>query len=519
MMRAFVRFAGLALLPGLALAAGLRAQAPAGAALEKKYTRSTQFRLPLDLRGLDPARLQEVMLYVRTPTENWSLKDHAPPTQKEFRLTNVPDGEYWFTIVTVDRNGNPSPPEVSRQPPGIVVVVDTQPPEVELQVVPAQASGALVVRCEARDANLDPTRSRVEGQRADQGWQPLEPVPGMPGLFRFPGGAPAEGEWTGKVRCVAADRAGNVTTREADARLVAGRPAADAAAPAPRAAEPTAPLPRIETRSDKPVILTGQAAGQQPEIVSGTRPAVENGPASRPLTEVPAHPTAATAEAPAATPGRLLLNSTHAALEYRIDQVGPSGVGKVEVWLTKDGGQSWARLCEDTDKRSPVEFDLPGEGTYGVSLVVTNGNGGGDPAPSHGTPPDTVIEVDTTRPAVQLLAARPGTGSDAGSLVLFWTATDKNLAAEPISLYYAAQKEGPWHLVARGVRNEEGSYRWPVPKDAGAEFYFRIEAADQAGNVGRHELPERVVLDLSRPRGKVLGVTAGTPRPTPPVGN
>src|SRR5205814_1023341 len=31
---------------------------------------------------------------------------------------------------------------------------------------------------------------------------------------------------------------------------------------------------------------------------------------------------------------RQFLNTTHATVEYRIDQVGPSGVGKVEVYLT-----------------------------------------------------------------------------------------------------------------------------------------------------------------------------------------
>ena len=56
-------------------------------------------------------------------------------------------------------------------------------------------------------------------------------------------------------------------------------------------------------------------------------------------------------------------------------------MGKVEVYLTGDGGLNWQRLQEDPDRRSPAEIDLPGEGLFGIRLVITNGNGFG------GTPP------------------------------------------------------------------------------------------------------------------------------------
>src|SRR5262249_7797078 len=41
-----------------------------------------------------------------------------------------------------------------------------------------------------------------------------------------------------------------------------------------------------------------------------------------------------------------VLSTTRCSLDYHIDQVGPSGVGKVEVWMTGDQGASWKRLCE-----------------------------------------------------------------------------------------------------------------------------------------------------------------------------
>src|SRR5207237_7591450 len=122
-----------------------------------------------------------------------------------------------------------------------------------------------------------------------------------------------------------------------------------------------------------------------------------------------------------------ILGSSHVILDYQIDQVGPSGVGRVEVWMTSDGGKSWKCLCEDKDRVSPAEFDLSGEGLFGLTVVVTNGNGMGDPPPGRGDQPDYWIEVDTTKPKAQLLSARPVQGDPSGALHITWQASDKNL--------------------------------------------------------------------------------------------
>jgi hypothetical protein len=216
---------------------------------------------------------------------------------------------------------------------------------------------------------------------------------------------------------------------------------------------------------------------------------------------------------------RQLLNGTHVVLDYRIDQVGPSGVSKVEVWMTADEGRTWQRLCEDPDRRSPVEFDLPREGLFGVSVVVTNGNSVSDGPPQAGSVPDWWIEVDTTRPTAQLQSVRPGTGEDAGSLLITWAASDKNLSPKPVDLYYATSREGPWTAIKRGVRNE-GTFRWVAPQDGVGRYYIRMDVTDRAGNLARCETPDVVVLDLTHPKAKVLGASvSGLRSPAPPTGN
>ena len=100
-----------------------------------------------------------------------------------------------------------------------------------------------------------------------------------------------------------------------------------------------------------------------------------------------------------------------------------------------------------------------------------------------------------------------------------WSAKDKNLGAGCISLSFSSSKDGPWMPIAKGLNND-GSFKWSVPHDAGAEFYIRLEVCDKAGNISVCESPDKVVLDMSRPKAKVIGVTArDTHKATTPTGN
>jgi hypothetical protein len=196
-------------------------------------------------------------------------------------------------------------------------------------------------------------------------------------------------------------------------------------------------------------------------------------------------------------------------LEYQIEQLGQSGVGKVEVWLTRDKGQTWQRHAEDVDRKSPVEVNLPGEGQFGISLVVSNGRGFGGNVPKAGDTPDYCVEVDVTNPTADILGVRPESGNDGASLLITWTARDANLAAEPIELFYGASTSGPWTPIAKGVKNE-GQFRWIAPRDL-SHAHVRLVVHDAAGNSTSVETSQAVALDdLSRPRGRVVSVTPTT---------
>jgi hypothetical protein len=102
----------------------------------------------------------------------------------------------------------------------------------------------------------------------------------------------------------------------------------------------------------------------------------------------------------------------------------------------------------------------------------------------------------------------PTVNLEDGMMVIGWTASDKNLLGNSISLYYAQKPDGPWNVIVTGYKNE-GLYRWALPTTLNGQVYLRVEASDKAGNVGRYDLPTPVALESGKQRVKVIGVGPG----------
>jgi hypothetical protein len=267
--------------------------------------------------------------------------------------------------------------------------------------------------------------------------------------------------------------------------------------------------PAFSTDASQNVVLSGAPVN----AVSDTKPAPEKGTTGNIQTTASMHSGSLPAPGPELNVRRHLVNGTRVVLDYQIEQTGASGIGKVEVWYTRDLGQTWMKLGDDADHKSPAEVDLPGEGVFGVSLVVANGRGFGGSPPKPGDSPDWWIEVDMTKPKGDLLNVRTGTVDD-GSLQITWFAKDKNLHAEPIDLYYASKREGPWQPIVKNLGND-GVYCWTPAPDIGSHTYIRLVIRDQAGNSSSSETVQPIALDdLSRPRGRVVSVTTPVTRPT-----
>jgi hypothetical protein len=514
-----LRLAGCAALLTILVGRGLAQMPPTAppeaSAVKPVYVHGTSCKLPVTLGDADRAQVQAIQLYVKQGQGDWQLKATAPASQKFFLYQPPQDGEYAFTVATVDLAGHINPPDVRQQPPMLVLIVDRQKPQIEAQRTNGP-DGQPLLRCTINDANPDYASLQASYRAPDGQWHPLDPLPGARGVFHLPGSS----IFSGMVRIRAADLAKNETTQEINLKEESTTQAAGTSPRGPgekiaktgagMTIEPAGPVLQPEPPP---------GPGSSKTLVTDSKPAVPVLPSDIEHSSLPMPPSAGsgaiertsfTGPANAGSPPRQILNTTRAALEYRLDQVGPSGVSKVEVYITSDGGKTWQRLCEDPDRRSPADLTLPGEGLYGVRLAVTNGNGFGGAPPAPGDQPLCWIEVDMTKPHAQLHEVDPVVHD--GALEIHWTAADKNLGPEPVSLYYAAKKEGPWLPIARGLRND-GVYRWSFPRDVGGHFFLRLEVVDRAGNLARCDSDSPVVLDMTEPRAMVVGITGVTARP------
>ena len=201
-----------------------------------------------------------------------------------------------------------------------------------------------------------------------------------------------------------------------------------------------------------------------------------------------------------------MLNSRIFELEYDLESVGPSGVKQIELWGTRDAGRTWKRFAVDQSKRSPLVVTVPEAGIYGFRLVVESGAGRSDSPPQSGDPPKIWIGVDLTKPTVRVTSAAQGSDADASNLNIAWQASDNMmLAARPISLSFSQTPGGPWIPMASGLANT-GHYSWPIDNQTPSRIYLRIEARDEAGNIGVYETKQPIAVDQMVPKARIRDV-------------
>jgi hypothetical protein len=409
------------------------------------YTRELVFRIPFEP---DPGerRIRQVQLYVSQDRgRSWQAHVIAQPDQRYFNFQAQRDGLYWFAVQTTDHEGRVYPARLDDIRPQLKVAVDSQPPALTLRAL-SPREGEAGVEWDVRDDHLDHASLRLEYRLPGSAdWQPLA------------GNLPAAGQkfWTPgtngtlEVRLQARDLAGNANE------------------------------------------------------------------AKTPVTPGPAAPGGSTARSPQGPPGQgvrpgtptvQMVNSKTFSLSYNITDKGPSGISEVEVWYTDDS-RTWQKYQTIPKPEAPyaVEVTVQDEKLYGFTLVVKSGVGLGDQAPRINDPPQMWVEVDLRKPVVKVHKVDVPRDPQNRSLTILWKATDKNLARQPITLSYALEAEGPWHKIAANLENTE-RYIWQMPPDVPYRFLVRVEAVDQAGNVGSDQTVEHVLVDLAQPKAQILGV-------------
>lgn len=207
-----------------------------------------------------------------------------------------------------------------------------------------------------------------------------------------------------------------------------------------------------------------------------------------------------------------MTNTRQFSLDYEIDAMGPTGVAKVELWGTADGGRTWKHWQEDADRQSPLDLTVDQDGIFGFRIVITGANQLGGAPPQPGDPADLWVGVDTATPTARLTSAIYGDGQHAGQLDIRWQAFDVWFPDRPITLLFSEHPQGPWTTIAAGLPNN-GQYFWAVEPRIPRRIYLRLEARDEAGNFAEHQISEAISTAGLVPQGRIRGLRTTSPTP------
>jgi hypothetical protein len=226
-------------------------------------------------------------------------------------------------------------------------------------------------------------------------------------------------------------------------------------------------------------LASSTPAGALPEYTVGRPSAAGSAPA----------PFQAEAEPRSGAGSMSVVNTRRLQINYEVKDVGPSGLAAVELWYTHNGG-AWAKYG-DAPQQPPFVVDVADEGVYGFTLLARNRAGQGKSRPYPGDKAQITVEVDTTKPAVEV--ATPQVNGQEKTLTILWQASDKNLGPQPIALCWSRDPAGPWVPIITQLENT-GRYVWKLPAGVPSRVWVQVEASDLAGNVAAVRSTDAVAL-------------------------
>lgn len=518
---------------------------PAPAPTDVRVVSKRTFSVPVET---NPAKMQDVerlRLFVsRDQGATYELQQTITPQEASgtgFTFTAKEDGTYWLQMQEQRRDGTLLPKDPSSVAPSEKLVIDTVKPVVTISTA-EHLGGEVVVEWKIDDKHPADATTKVfykplKGD--DTQWKEAPAGSIRKRVARF------KPEVSGSVlvQVATADLAGNIgyANREVVKALAdvpsttgIGNPlpapslpngASDGAPTPPTGfggAPAAAPFPPAGMTPESPLNAAPPAAASPPPPPSGisetgTRPiAVSTGTGSPAVAPAPA------AEPPLAQYSR----SPRLDLNYALDG-GPSGVARIDLYVTRDDGRSWVKWSTHDGRETPLKvvldtrFNKEVEGDYGFVLVPVSGAGLSEPAPTAGTAPETRVRVDVSPPVIKVFQPTAD-AANRNALLLHWEATDRNFGKEPIVIEYSEQPNGPWRAVngadvvpvaGGGVKDiprleNTGSYSWQPPITlATPKVYLKFTAWDLAGNRSEVITPNPILVDLTKPKARIQGIS------------
>ena len=531
---------------------GLAALALCGvaSAADALTTNSPSFRIPFAVEATDS--------YAATGTAIlFASKDGGPLEQIQrvnaqsggFQFLAPTDGRYAFAVRMTDPSGRIAG-DAGQLVPELEVVVDTTPPVLEFQLAET-GSGEMSITWRCNETAVAPESLRLEHAEGTDGrWLPVQATSaasGQTAIHSRPGNSVF-------VRGFITDLAGNrgggsgqiVLTAAPDSQTVAqtnagsGQPSppglsipgatnngpeidASQQTPATQFApqiaasqqmlganpfqnpasqmQPTS-APRRSTQTANPGGFSSAVSSQYPVAAQIPAPVTQSYPAG--FSGYSTVDSASAGGSAQGISGGQIVNNRVFDIAYEVQDVGPSGVSAVQLFVTENNGQEWFRYGDDVDLRSPFQVDTRGEGTFGFAVRVRNGLGFTDMPPQPGQIPSVVVTVDQTPPVASLSQPQIIVQGE-GKIRLNWNVTDSHPSPAAVRLEYAVSSSGPWTPIF-DWQVDQHNFEMPIQPGMPNTLHFRLLARDAAGNVATAQTPQPVLIDQHRPTVRLLSI-------------
>ena len=502
----------------------------AASAADPLTTNTPSFRIPFAVDASSTEKAGTAILFAGKDGGKLEVLQRVDARAGGFEFTAPSDGEYSFAVRMTNAAGellggsDPVDPE-------LIVVVDQTPPTLNFQLAEA-APGEVTVSWKCSEAQVAPESLRLEyAEGSDGRWMPLEATSGATGqatIRSAPGNSVSvramitdlagnRGSGSGQIVLAArtyqnadnppayrngGDSNGLVVPGARQNQALGANPFVNPVTPQP-ATQPgayyaaTAPVQRGTQTDDYQ-----QPVRHAPHLVAQSQPYPTNYGHYSAASYAPA--TAPATAAATATSGGQIVNNRIFEINYEVQDVGPSGVSTVKLFVTEDSGQSWFSYGDDVDMRSPFQVDTRGEGTFGFAVRVRNGLGFADPPPQPGERPAIVVTVDQTPPVANF--PQPEIiANGQGRVRLKWNTADSNPSAAPVRLEYAVSSSGPWTPVF-DWQPDQGGYEMSIQAGMPNTVHYRLLVRDAAGNIATAQPPHPLMIDQHRPTVRLLSI-------------
>jgi hypothetical protein len=457
---------------------------------------SFQFVFDFSLSEADAREIQEIQLHVSTDRgRSWRFHRSVTPDRNSIPFEANRDGEYWFAVQQVYKDGQKRPITLNEASTQRKVVVDTTPPAVELR--PVRSGNKVGVEWTIRSDDVDLGTLRLMTRRSGSSeWIPVGISPGMSGRQMWE----LDPQGPQQVRLRVLDRATNeanptvTLTGWGDTSVDPVMGSGDRSASS-LLNEPPAPTFGTPSRSsfDGGVGSSPSASRSGRLVAPGSDPSLAS--------SQPGWSTTSDSAINAPTVPTQYVNKYRFQIKYKTENLGKSGVKEVHLYWRHADDRQWEHYGPNVTVDPPFRVAVDGEGKYGICLRAVSGVGLGEDAPTAVDPPQLWVVVDVTPPVVRLATPQVRHGPKP-EVLISWQSNDANLGERKIKLSYSAVNgpdAGVWKEIVRDQPNV-GQYRWQPPDTAPYLFHVRAEATDAAGNTAHDSTKEPVAVDNARPK-------------------